>query len=219
MAIDSQRIGQTPGVQEIGLGSAGSFSIPIAFRTLGVNRINGDTTFQELFDSRALAGLNGYSQVRIALDEFFPLHPTFGRVFEGQFLNDFALRVHHHNVVMVLSPVKAGVMGNGLPMDLFSHVFSSTRPQAFVVSRPDTGTLAGCSSLRLCDKSPRVGRCSGLNPRRIRAAQPCSTRGLAAGTILLRPQNGFKTHPGKVIHSLTALSLPGTLRSAMNNFG
>src|ERR1051326_8011737 len=119
---------------------------------------------------------------------------------------------------MVLSPIKAVVMCNAFPIDLLSHLFSSTRPQAFVVSRPDTGTLAGFSSLRLFDKSPKVGRCSGLNPRGIWVAEPCSTWGLAAGTIVLRPQSGFKFHSGKVIHSLAAPRLPGALRSAMNNF-
>jgi hypothetical protein len=87
------------------------------------------------------------------------------------------------------------------------------------VSRPDTRTLAGCSSLRLFDKNPGVDRCSGLNPRRIRVSKPCSTPGLAVGLIMFRPQIGFKTHRRKVIHSLTARRFGGTLRSAMNNFG
>jgi hypothetical protein len=34
-----------------------------------------------------------------------------------------------------------------------------------------------------------------------------------------RLQIVFKTHRGKVIHSLAALSFGGPLRSAMNNFG
>jgi hypothetical protein len=36
---------------------------------------------------------------------------------------------------------------------------------------------------------------------------------------VLRPQIGFKTHRGKVIHRLASLRLGGTLRSAVNNFG
>src|SRR5262245_60102349 len=119
---------------------------------------------------------------------------------------------------MIFGPVKAGIMSNVFPTGLFVHTCSA-RPRALVVSRPDTGTLAGCSSLRLFDKSPGADRCSGLNPRRIRAARPCSTPGLAVGLIMFRLQIGFKTHRGKVIHSLTARRFGGTLRSAMNNFG
>src|SRR5438552_14764698 len=107
MAIDSQGIGQTPGVQEIGLGSTGGFSIPIALRTFGVNRVKGYSSLQKLFDGRTLAGLNGYGQVRILLDELFPLEPAFGSVLEGQFINNLALLVNDHHVVMILSPVKA----------------------------------------------------------------------------------------------------------------
>ena len=120
---------------------------------------------------------------------------------------------------MVLSPVKAGIIDNGFPTDCVIHRFVGTRPSALIVSRPDTVTLLGCSSLRLFDKSPRIGRCSGLNPRRIRASEPCPTPGLAAGSIITRSQIVFKIHRGKVIHSLAALRCRGPLRSAMNNFG
>src|SRR6266404_8136917 len=109
MAVNSHRITQTPGVQVISLGFTGGFSLPIALRTFGVNRVNDYSTFQELFDSRALAGLNSYRQVRIVFEELFPLHPTFGSVFEGQFLNDFALWVNNHHIVMILSPIKASI--------------------------------------------------------------------------------------------------------------
>src|SRR5207253_11500329 len=68
-------------------------------------------------------------------------------------------------------------------------------------------------------KAPGVDRCSGLNPRRIRAKEPCSTPGLAAGPIITRSQILFKVHRGKVIHSLAALRSGRPLRSAVNNFG
>ena len=83
MPIDTQCIGQTPGIQVVGFSSTGGLSIPIALRTFGVNRVNGRSTRQELLDGRTLASLNGYSQVRVLLNEFFPVAPTFGSVFKG----------------------------------------------------------------------------------------------------------------------------------------
>ena len=47
----------------------------------------------------------------------------------------------------------------------------------------------------------RVGRCSGLNPRRITASKLCPTPGLAAGPIIARSQIGFKIHGGKGIRA------------------
>src|SRR5207302_11307729 len=50
VAVDPQRITQTPGVQIVGLGTAGSFSVAIAFGTLGSNRVNEHPALQQWCD-------------------------------------------------------------------------------------------------------------------------------------------------------------------------
>src|SRR5579859_5392539 len=211
MTINAERVGQTPGVQEVGFGSARCLSVPVSLRTFGIHRINGHTALKQLLNGGPLTGLNGHGQMRAGRDQFLPLAPTFDAMLEGQVLNDFALWVDDYHIVVVLGPVKAGIMGNAFPAHDFIHKFAGTRPLALIVSRPDTVTLLGCSSLRLFDKSSRVDRCSGLNPRRIWVKEPCSTPGLAARPIIVRSQIGFKIYGGKVIHGLAPLRSGGLL--------
>src|SRR5580765_2380033 len=112
MAIDSQRISQTPSVKIVGFGSARRFPVPVTLRAFWIHRINSDPALQKLFNGRTLTGLDGYGQVRVSPDQFLPFLPTLGGVFKGEVLNNFALLVHDHHVVVILSPVKAGIMGN-----------------------------------------------------------------------------------------------------------
>ena len=56
---------------------------------------------------------------------------------------DFALLVDDHHVVVILGPVKAGIMGSSFPIYGFIHRFIGARPLTFIVSRPDTQTLVG----------------------------------------------------------------------------
>jgi hypothetical protein len=62
-----------------------------------------------------LAGLDGYGQMRILLDELFPLRPTCRGVFEDELFHDLALLVHDDHMVVILGPVKAGIMSNVFP--------------------------------------------------------------------------------------------------------
>jgi hypothetical protein len=57
VAIEAQGIGQTPGIEPIGLGPTGRFALPIRFAAHRGNRIEAHSAFQQLFDNHALAGL------------------------------------------------------------------------------------------------------------------------------------------------------------------
>ena len=56
MAIDPEGIAQTPGIQIVGLGPAGSFALAITLRAFWIYRIDGDSAFQNVFNGGALVG-------------------------------------------------------------------------------------------------------------------------------------------------------------------
>lgn len=57
VAVDAEGIGQAPGVALVVLGSGGGLALAVAHRALGVDRINGVTGVEQLFDSQTLVGL------------------------------------------------------------------------------------------------------------------------------------------------------------------
>ena len=108
MAIDPQGIGQTPGIQMVGLIPTGHLALAVSLRAQGRNRIKADSTFQELLDDHALAGLHtdghGASQDG---DLLAPALPAARTVFEGQIGHNLTLPVNDDHLMMSVSPVEA----------------------------------------------------------------------------------------------------------------
>jgi hypothetical protein len=58
LPIDAQGIGQTPGVEPVGLAPTGGFARAVSLTAHRRNRIEAHATFQQLLDNHALAGLH-----------------------------------------------------------------------------------------------------------------------------------------------------------------
>jgi hypothetical protein len=62
LAVQPQRVGETPRVDLVGLRAGGHVAIAIALRRLGVHRIHGDAAGQQLFHRRTVTGLDGHAE-------------------------------------------------------------------------------------------------------------------------------------------------------------
>jgi hypothetical protein len=116
MAIDAQGIGQTPGIQMVGLIPAGHFALPVGLTAHRGNRIKADPTFQELLDDHPLAGLHTGGHCAPEGDDLLaPALPTGRTVFHHQISHDLTGPINDNHLVMIVSPVEARIMSNLCP--------------------------------------------------------------------------------------------------------
>lgn len=115
MAVHSQRIGQPPGIEVVGLGAARGFAFTIALRRYRMDRIDGVSPLQELIDRRALAGFNGHGQVRPSRGFFDKLLPAFQRMIEFKVGDDVPFGVDDEQGMVIFSPIEAGVVRDVFP--------------------------------------------------------------------------------------------------------
>jgi hypothetical protein len=76
---------------------------------------------------------------------------------ELEVVHNAALLVDNHHIVVILGPIKAGEMSDLIPRFHTELPFGCSHRGA-VFSRPDTGSLKGCCSLRLFDSRRRAVR-------------------------------------------------------------
>ena len=170
MAIHPQRIGQRPGIQMIGLGTAGGFALPIAGRRGRIDRIERVFILKQLIHRRSLTRLDRHRHALKSGSFLAKAFPSFDRMVELEVGNNLALPVHHHYHVMIACPVKASIMSDFFP---FFHGFSFFVVHRGAVERqPDTRSLAGYCSLRLRDRRRQRDRCAGANLRKVWLAGP-----------------------------------------------
>ena len=140
VAVGSQAIGKTPGVQTVGFGSAGGLALPIGFGALGVHGENGCPALQQPFHGRPAAGFQGDAHSRIGLHALLPLLPTRRRVGEGQIGNHLTFQVNNHDIVMIFRPVQTGEVSQFCKR--FHSFFWVAHCQAGL-GQTDTVTLVG----------------------------------------------------------------------------
>ena len=156
IAIHAQCIGQTPGIQMIGLGAAGRFALAITMGRDRVDWIDGIAVLEELIDGSSLAGFDRDGQGRPGGRLLAKARPAFQGVLELKVRDDLSVAVDDDHRMVVASPVEAGVVGEVFP---FLHVFSfPSVHRSAVVRRSDTRSLAGYCSLRRWNGRRRTGR-------------------------------------------------------------
>jgi len=156
MSIHAQSVGKSEGVGPVGFVAAGAFALTIAFGSQGVERINSAFTLEQLIYGRALACFNRYGQCGIRFDFIAECLPPVLRMFDLELGDDGSLAVDDHQIVMILGPVEAGVMSDFIPC--FHAMLCGCSHRGAVGSQPDTRSLAGYCSLRLCESRRRAVR-------------------------------------------------------------
>ena len=149
-AVQAQGVGHGPGVEAVGFVAAGGFAFAIALGGDGVDGIDRQIDLQKLIDGRALTGFDDDAQGGIGGDFLAKVLPAFQGVGDAEVGDDLALGIDDDDVMVIASPIEAGVVGELLPC---LHTFPlSCVHRGAVVCRSDTRSLAGCSSLRHWDR-------------------------------------------------------------------
>ena len=216
MAIESQGVGQRPGVVPVGLVAAGALALTVAFGVFRIDGINGHAAVEELFDGGTEAGFDGYPKVGEGGDFFLPLPPSCQGVLDAELGDDPALGVHDDDVVMVLCPVESGEVGQFVMschgLGCFGFPAGTPDPST---GRTDTMSFASLCSIRPWGwTSVRTGFLSqilkGLGVGdRIRAGAFPPPVGNRRGKVINRNLGC----PGKVIHNRRRLG--GGRKSAL----
>jgi hypothetical protein len=149
LAVQAQGLGQRPGIQTVGFVAAERFALAVAFGAERVDGVNAAVPLQELIHGGSLAGFDGDGQGGMGLHLFLELPPALQGMFDAKVSDDLTLAIHDHDIVMIASPVEAGVMSDFDPR--FHNLAFGCSHRGAVGSHPDTGSLAGCCSLRHCD--------------------------------------------------------------------
>lgn len=108
VSIESQGIGQTPGIDNVVLHPCRHLAFAIACGRLRLNGIDRHTALEQALDGRSAIGFDGHRQWEIGGDAIAKLTPACGGVFELKLLDDTALARDDDDVVLVLGPVETG---------------------------------------------------------------------------------------------------------------